>query len=85
MKRKNCLPLYLQVVRYVQQKISEGEIGAGEKLPSRRDVAKMFNINLNTAQRAYTILENEGLIITINNSRSHITTDLLTLQKVRKN
>ena len=42
--------------------IETGVIKEGEYLPSCRDLAKNLGINPNTAQRAYTLLEEKGYV-----------------------
>ena len=40
--------------------IVSGALGAGERLPSVRELAQQLAINPNTIQRAYRTLEQEG-------------------------
>lgn len=57
--------LYEQIIDSVWQSILSGAIAPGEKLPSVRNLAKELGINPNTIQKAYTILESEGVILTL--------------------
>ena len=57
--------LYEQIIDSVRQAILSGAIAPGEKLPSVRNLAKELGINPNTIQKAYTILESEGVILTL--------------------
>ncbi len=56
--------LYEQIIDSVRQSILSGAITPGEKLPSVRNLAKELGINPNTIQKAYNILEMEGVILT---------------------
>ena len=45
--------------------IVSGALGAGERLPSVRELAQQLSINPNTIQRAYRTLEQEGYICSV--------------------
>ena len=55
-------PLQSQIVRQIRAKILGGELTAAENLPSIRQMAREQRISVITVQRAYEILEREGLI-----------------------
>ena len=55
-------PIYLQIVDYVRRGIAFGGIPDGDELPSRRALSVLLGINPNTVQRAFGMLEEEGLI-----------------------
>lgn len=57
--------VYLQIVEDVQRKVGLGLLRAGDKLPSCRELAMKVGINPNTVQRAYTALEESGVIFTV--------------------
>ena len=61
MNYTNSIPIYLQVVDSIKEKLVTGEIGPGDKLPSGRDLALQYTINPNTAARVYQTLETEKL------------------------
>ncbi|MEG0997509.1 MAG: GntR family transcriptional regulator [Clostridiales bacterium] len=69
----NKAPIYLQLMDEMKKKILAGEIKPGEKLPSVRDIAMDQGVNPNTAQKALTQLETEGLIITNRTSGKFVT------------
>ena len=56
------VPLYLQIVRYLQRGLVSGAIPPGAELPSRRVLSALLGVNPNTVQKAYRQLEDEGLI-----------------------
>ena len=55
--------LYIQLYKDIKNKILSGEIHAGEKLPSLRNISKNLNISITTSQMAYNQLLVEGYII----------------------
>jgi GntR family transcriptional regulator len=55
-------PLQSQITRQIRAKILSGEIESGHELPSIRTLAREQHISVITVQRAYEILEREGLI-----------------------
>ena len=58
-------PIYEQLEEKLRRMILSGAIGAGEKLPSVRELAGQLAINPNTIQRAYRELEQAGFIYSI--------------------
>lgn len=55
-------PIYLQIMRYIKQGLASGIIADGEELPSRRALSARLTVNPNTVQKAYRLLEEEGLV-----------------------
>ncbi|TVQ42796.1 MAG: GntR family transcriptional regulator, partial [Wenzhouxiangella sp.] len=55
-------PLYRQIVDQVRRLVSGGQLQAGDELPSVREVARQHGINPMTVSRAYSLMENEGLV-----------------------
>lgn len=68
-------PIYLQIVNYYKKQIAGGSLQPGEQIPSRRELALTLKINPNTVQKAYKLLEEEGIIQTIRNQGSIVTQD----------
>ena len=58
-------PVYLQVVDQIKSAAASGALQAGESVPSIRPLAEQLRINRNTVAKAYTELENQGIIETI--------------------
>lgn len=80
-KFHNREPVYIQIVEYVKQAILIGDAVDGEVLPSRREMGVILNLNPNTVQKAYKLMEAEGLIVTPPNAASR----LVLSKKVEKN
>ncbi len=54
--------LYMQIYEYFKNEIINGTYKANKKLPSKRNLAKEYNISLNTVDNAYSKLLEEGFI-----------------------
>ncbi len=65
-------PLYEQLYNGIAGLIAGGELGADEKLPAVREVAKQFGINPNTVQKSYAMLEQSGFIYSIPAKGSYV-------------
>ena len=65
-------PVYLQLVRRVKQLLASGQLPDGSSLPSRRETAAQLEINPNTVQKAYRLLEEEGLITSRSGAKSEV-------------
>ncbi|AMB92938.1 GntR family transcriptional regulator [Aerococcus christensenii] len=78
------LPIYRQLAEIFRQKMASGEFLPGSELPSRRQVASDLCINPNTVQRAYSLLESEGLIETKQTNHSQVTEDVKRLDDLRQ-
>ena len=76
-------PIYLQILRYVKQGIAAGTIENGEELPSRRVVSALLGVNPNTVQKAYRMLEEEGLIQSHTGAKSCVVADEAARSRVR--
>src|SRR5216110_2127032 len=62
---KSGKPVYLQVVDQIKAAAASGALQAGEALPSIRPLAEELRVNRNTIAKAYTELENQGVIETL--------------------
>lgn len=57
-------PMYKQITDQVRDAIASGDLAAGERLPSIRELAEALKTSPITIKRAFLDLENEGCIIT---------------------
>jgi len=71
----NQSPIYIQIMNVIQLRIISGEMKAGEKIDSVRDMASGFGVNPNTMQRALSELEREKLVYTERTTGRFVTTD----------
>lgn len=77
------MPIYLQIILYIKRGIVAGTIADGDELPSRRVLSALLGINPNTVQKAYRILEDEGLILSRTGAKSYVSLTPATLTRVR--
>ena len=56
-------PIYQQLVDQIQVKVSAQQLKPGDKLPSVREIATALAINPMTVSKAFSMLENQGLLI----------------------
>ncbi|MBM6925565.1 GntR family transcriptional regulator [Pseudoflavonifractor phocaeensis] len=66
------LPIYLQIIRHIKRGIAAGTVAAGDELPSRRVLSAQLGVNPNTVQKAYRLLEEEGLITSRSGAKSEV-------------
>ena len=77
-------PIYLQLVNHIKSCIASGNAKDGEELPSRRWLSARLGINPNTVQKAFAVLELEGLIVSKGGSGSVFTISDETVKKLRE-
>ena len=77
------VPIYQQILRYVKLGIAGGTIAHGEELPSRRVVSALLGVNPNTVQKAYRLLEEEGLILSHPGAKRTVVADEAAQRRVR--
>ena len=58
------LPVGLQLAWRLRALIRTGELGAGERLPSFRQLAEWAGVNVGTVRSVYEGLEGDGLVVT---------------------
>lgn len=56
-------PIYLQIASGVRAALVDGRLGPGDRLPAGRELAQALDVNLDTVQRAYRLLADEGLVV----------------------
>lgn len=78
------LPIYLQIIRYVKQGIASGTIGGQEEVPSRRALSALLGVNPNTIQKAYHMLEEEGIMVSRSGAKSYTCVDDGTVERIRR-
>ena len=61
--RASELSLHAQLARRIREAVSGGELAAGDRLPSVRDLADSAGVNVNTVRAVYARLESEGVVL----------------------
>ncbi|MCH7919238.1 MAG: GntR family transcriptional regulator [Planctomycetes bacterium] len=56
--------VYVQIMDQVSEAVARGELKPGDRLPAVRKLAAELVVNPNTVARAYTLLEQSGLVNT---------------------
>ena len=62
MEFRDNQPIYMQISDYFCENILNREWKENEKIPSVREVASLVEVNPNTAIRAFTFLQDQGII-----------------------
>lgn len=73
---KSGLPIYDQIYRGIVKMAAAGAFGGDGQLPSVRSVAQELGVNPNTVQKAYGLLERDGVICSLPGKGSFLTGDL---------
>ncbi len=60
-KRDHSNPIYLQVYQFFRAKIENGNLKAGTKLPSIRELSLNLQVSKNTIETAYQQLVLKGI------------------------
>ena len=77
-------PTYLQILTFIRRGIVAGTIKDGDELPSRRALSVLLGINPNTVQKAFSLLEKDGLIASSHGVTSIITITDSSVEKLRE-
>lgn len=77
------VPIYVQIIRHIKQAIVAGTVCDGEEMPSRRVLSALLGVNPNTVQKAYRMLEEEGLITSHSGAKSYISLSEEKVEAVR--
>ena len=68
----NGVPIYVQLRDQIAAAIGRGELKPGVRLATMREVAVALAVDLNTVQRAYPALEEEGLLTMVQGRGSFV-------------
>jgi GntR family transcriptional regulator len=61
---RSGIPIYLQVVERIKERLAAGQLKPGDQLPTVRSLASDLRVNFNTIARAYRIMDESGIIST---------------------
>ena len=70
--RQSKEPIYAQIVSYISHRISSGDWGSGQTLPSQRKLSELFGVNRSTIVEAMDELASLGLIESSYGGGTHI-------------
>ena len=83
-KMEDGMPVYLQILIYIKRGIVAGTIKDNDELPSRRVLSALLGLNPNTVQKAYKILEDEGLIQSRSGAKSNMVVSEEKMKELKK-
>lgn len=75
-------PIYMQIVNGIERYVALEILKPEQQIPSIRDMATELGVNPNTVKKAYSILEQRGVIVTLSTKGTYIT---LKTEKVLEN
>ena len=81
---------YEQLVLGIKEDILHGVLQPGDKIPSVREMAKQLLMNPNTISKAYKVLENEKVLVTVKGKGTFVRSieetprDELRIQELKK-
>ena len=62
---KDEKPIFIKIKEYYEHLIDVGALSDGDEMPSVREVALLNNANPNTVQRAFSLMVDEGYLVSI--------------------
>lgn len=86
-KNSSGIPIYEQIKEQIKEAILNDEMNEGDMLPSIRQLAADLKVSVVTTTRAYTELEQEGYIFTVQGKGCYVApkdSDLIREQFLRK-
>lgn len=72
---RSRVPIYDQIVNGIIKLKTMGVLNPDDKLPSVRQLAGELRVNPNTVQKAYAMLESDGIIYSVSGKGSFISGD----------
>ena len=72
---KTTPPIYLALVKLLEEDIRKGVLQPGTKLPPQRELADYLDINLSTVSRAFKICEQKGLLSASVGNGTYVSSD----------
>lgn len=81
---KSRQPIYEQLYRSVRRLAAIGAVEKEEPLPSVRSLAQELGVNPNTVQKAYRMLEHDGIIYSIPGKGSFISGDISAISQQKE-
>ncbi len=68
------IPLYLQISESISREIAAGRFSEGDRLPPERQLAKLFGTTVRTLRKALSVLQEQGMIETVQGSGNYVRT-----------
>lgn len=77
------LPIYMQIILFIKRGLIAGTVVNGDELPSRRVLSALLGVNPNTVQKAFALLEEQGLISSRPGAKSVISVSDEVISEIR--
>lgn len=61
--RSSAVPLHVQIRRAIQARISTGELGPGDRLPTEHEYARIFGVSIAPVRQALLDLADAGIVV----------------------
>lgn len=61
--KRSPIPLYYQLAEQIRDRVTSGELAAGDQLPADRELAEQAGISRMTARQAISFLVSEGVLV----------------------
>lgn len=74
-------PLYEQIYNHLLQKIKDGELKSGDRLPSEKELADQFRVSRITSKKALETLSNRKLVERVRGKGSFVASSLPDLEE----
>ena len=75
-------PIYEQIIKQIEKYVALGILKPKEQIPSIREMAGTLGINPNTVKKAYSELENKGVIQTFSTKGTFISDNVDEFKKI---
>ena len=79
------IPIYEQIVQEIERYVALGILKENEQIMSIRDLAQNLGINPNTVKKAYTILEDKKVIVSMSTKGTFINSNVNKIKESKKN
>ncbi len=83
-KMEDSGPIYQQIILHIKRGMIAGTVENGDELPSRRVLSALLGVNPNTVQKAYRLLEDEGLIASHSGAKSFVVLSPRALERIKR-
>ncbi len=77
-------PVFIQIGEKIKLSVISGKYPPGAQVPTVRQLALEAAVNPNTVQRAFSVLETEGIIISKGTAGKFVTEDISVIEECRK-
>jgi GntR family transcriptional regulator len=78
------MPIYRQIILQFSRAFVRGNIQAGERIPSIRELSALLKVNTNTIQRVYQEMERDEMINSKRGTGYFFTEDKKMIEKIRQ-